>query len=141
AELTFDAPRRLGLMHGDAHPGNFMLLPDGRMGIIDFGAVAPMPGGFPIELGMTIRLAREKNYDLLLPTMEKAGLIQRGRQVSVREIDEMLRQYVEPIQVEVFNYTRKWLQKMTVSQIDRSVAQISTARQMDPPAKLAIPMR
>lgn len=83
AELTFDAPRRLGLMHGDAHPGNFMLLPDGRMGIIDFGAVAPMPGGFPIELGMTIRLAREKNYDLLLPTMEKAGLIQRGRQVSV----------------------------------------------------------
>lgn len=80
AELTFDAPRRLGLMHGDAHPGNFMLLPDGRMGIIDFGAVAPMPGGFPIELGMTIRLAREKNYDLLLPTMEKAGLIQRGRQ-------------------------------------------------------------
>lgn len=73
AELTFDAPRRLGLMHGDAHPGNFMLLPDGRMGIIDFGAVAPMPGGFPIELGMTIRLAREKNYDLLLPTMEKAG--------------------------------------------------------------------
>lgn len=141
AELTFDAPRRLGLMHGDAHPGNFMLLPDGRMGIIDFGAVAPMPGGFPIELGMTIRLAREKNYDLLLPTMEKAGLIQRGRQVSVREIDEMLRQYVEPIQVEVFHYTRKWLQKMTVSQIDRSVAQIRTARQMDLPAKLAIPMR
>lgn len=98
-------------------------------------------GGFPIELGMTIRLAREKNYDLLLPTMEKAGLIQRGRQVSVREIDEMLRQYVEPIQVEVFHYTRKWLQKMTVSQIDRSVAQIRTARQMDLPAKLAIPMR
>ena len=32
-ELTFDAPRRLGLLHGDAHPGNFMLLPerpDGR---------------------------------------------------------------------------------------------------------------
>ncbi|MEQ0635383.1 AarF/ABC1/UbiB kinase family protein, partial [Mycobacterium tuberculosis] len=72
---------------------------------------------------------------------EKAGLIQRGRQVSVREIDEMLRQYVEPIQVEVFHYTRKWLQKMTVSQIDRSVAQIRTARQMDLPAKLAIPMR
>src|SRR6201991_2510283 len=62
-ELTFDAPRRLQMMHGDAHPGNFMLMPDGRMGVIDFGAVAPLPGGFPIELGMTIRLAREKNYD------------------------------------------------------------------------------
>ena len=28
-ELTFDAPARLGLMHGDAHPGNFMLRDDG----------------------------------------------------------------------------------------------------------------
>ena len=95
-ELTFDAPRRLGMMHGDAHPGNFMLLPDGRMGVIDFGAVAPLPDGLPIELGMGIRLARDKNYDLLMPTMEKAGFIQRGQQVSVREIDDMLRQYVEP---------------------------------------------
>ncbi|HZE17295.1 MAG TPA: AarF/UbiB family protein, partial [Mycobacterium sp.] len=141
AELTFDAPRRLEMMHGDAHPGNFMLLPDGRMGVIDFGAVAPLPGGFPIELGMAIRLARDKNYDLLLPTMEKAGFIQKGQQVSVRDIDEMLRQYVEPIQVEVFHYTRKWLQKMTTVQIDRSVSQIRTARQLDLPAKLAIPMR
>jgi predicted unusual protein kinase regulating ubiquinone biosynthesis (AarF/ABC1/UbiB family) len=140
-ELTFDAPRRLGMMHGDAHPGNFMLLPDGRMGVIDFGAVAPLPGGFPIELGMIMRLAREKNYDLLLPTMEKAGFIQKGQQVSVRDIDEMLRQHVEPIQVEVFHYTRKWLQRMTYSQIDRSVSQIRTARQMDLPVKLAIPMR
>ena len=90
---------------------------------------------------MTIRLARDKNYDLLLPTMEKAGFIQRGQQVSVREIDEMLRQYVEPIEVEVFHYTRKWLQRMTAGQIDRSVAQIKTARQMDLPPKLAMPMR
>ena len=140
-ELTFDAPQRLGLMHGDAHPGNFMLLPDGRMAVIDFGAVAPLPGGLPIELGMTIRLARDKNYDLLMPTMEKAGLIQRGQQVSVREIDEMLRQYVEPIEVEAFHYTRKWLQRATAIQIDRSVAQIRAARQMDLPAKLAIPLR
>lgn len=141
AELTFDAPRRLEMMHGDAHPGNFMLMPDGRLGVIDFGAVAPLPGGFPIELGMTIRLAREANYDLLLPTMERAGFIQRGRQVSVRDIDEMLRQYVEPVEVEVFHYTRKWLQRMTTRQIDRSVAQIRTARQLDLPAKLAIPLR
>src|ERR1700744_4049684 len=140
-ELTFDAPRRLEMMHGDAHPGNFMLLPDGRMGVIDFGAVAPLPGGFPIELGMTIRLAREKNYYLLLPTMEKAGFIQKGQQVSVRDIDEMLGQYVQPVEVEVFHYTRKWLQKMTTIQIDRSVSQIKTARQMDLPPKLAIPMR
>ena len=140
-ELTFDAPRRLEMMHGDAHPGNFMLLPDGRMGVIDFGAVAPLPGGFPIELGMTIRLAREKKYDLLLPTMEKVGFIQKGQQVSVRDIDEMLCQLVQPVEVEVFHYTRKWLQKMTISHMDPSVSQIKTARQMDLPPKLVIPLR
>ena len=30
AELTYSAPKRLEMMHGDAHPGNFMLMADGR---------------------------------------------------------------------------------------------------------------
>jgi predicted unusual protein kinase regulating ubiquinone biosynthesis (AarF/ABC1/UbiB family) len=141
AELTYGAPHRVEMMHGDAHPGNFMLMDDGRMGVIDFGAVAPLPGGFPIELGMALRYAVHKNYGMLLPTLEKAGFIQKGEQVSIREIDDMLRQYVEPVEVEVFHYTRKWLQKMTAVNVDRSVAQIRTARQLDLPPKLAMPMR
>jgi predicted unusual protein kinase regulating ubiquinone biosynthesis (AarF/ABC1/UbiB family) len=140
-ELTYDAPRRIELMHGDAHPGNFMLLPGDKLGVLDFGAVAPMPGGIPVELGLTVRYALEKDYDKLLPTMEKIGFIQRGQQVSPREIDEMLRQYVEPLEVEVFHYTRKWLQKMAAANMEISVDTIKTARQMDIPAKLAIPMR
>ena len=142
-ELTYDAPRRLEMMHGDAHPGNFMLLPDDKMGVIDFGAVAPMPGGLPIELGEAVRYAIAKDYDRLLPTMEKVGFIQKGEQVSHREIDDMLRQYVDPFEVEVFHYTRKWLQRMTVMNMtpDRAAGQLKAARQMDIPAKLAIPMR
>jgi predicted unusual protein kinase regulating ubiquinone biosynthesis (AarF/ABC1/UbiB family) len=140
-ELTHDAPGRLGMMHGDAHPGNFMLMTGNRMGVIDFGAVAPLPDGLPIELGLTLRYAMNKDYEQLLLTMERAGFIQKGEQVSTREIDDMLQQYVEPVEVEVFHYTRKWLQKMTAVNMDRSVAQIKTARQMDIPPKLAIPMR
>lgn len=140
-ELTFDAPARVGMMHGDAHPGNFMLLPDGRMAVIDFGAVAPMPDGWPIELGMTIRLARDKDYDQLLPTMARIGFIQKGEDVPTTEIDDMLRQYVEPMEVDTFHYTRKWLQQMVKVDMDRSVQQLKAARQMDLPAKLAIPMR
>lgn len=140
-EFTFDAPRRTEMVHGDAHPGNFMLLPDGRLGVIDFGAVGPLPGGYPIELGMCIRLAQEQNYDLLLPTMEKAGFIHSGHEVSVENVDEMLRQYVEPIEVEVFHYTRQWLRTMAGRQFDRGVAQVKAARQMDLPPRLIIPMR
>lgn len=140
-ELTFGAPKRLDMMHGDAHPGNFMLLPDGRMGVIDFGAVAPLPGGFPVALGQTIRLARDKNYAEALPAMEAAGFIQKGQQVSADEVDDMLRQYVQPIEVDVFHYNRRWLQKMAAGQMDNSVAQIKMARQLDLPAQLAIPLR
>ncbi|WP_041788054.1 macrolide-binding ATPase MABP-1 [Mycolicibacterium gilvum] len=140
-EFCDDAPTRLEMVHGDAHPGNFMLLPGDKMGVIDFGAVAPMPGGWPIELGQMLRYAVDKNYDKLLPTMEKVGFIQKGQTVSTREIDDMLKQYVEPLEVEVFHYTRRWLQKMTTLELDKAAGQIKAARQMDIPPKLAIPMR
>ncbi|CAN5453580.1 AarF/ABC1/UbiB kinase family protein [soil metagenome] len=140
-ELTDDAPRRLELMHGDAHPGNFMLMDGDKMGVIDFGAVAPLPGGMPVELGSLLRYAVDKNYDKLLPTMERIGFIQKGEKVSPIDIDDMLKQYVQPLEVEVFHYNRKWLQKMASVDFDRAAGQIKTARQMNIPPKLAIPMR
>ncbi|WP_019629729.1 ABC1 kinase family protein [Actinomadura atramentaria] len=39
----FAGPGRCGLMHGDPSPGNARLLPDGRLGVLDFGACAPVP--------------------------------------------------------------------------------------------------
>ena len=140
-ELTFDAPARVGMMHGDAHPGNFMLTDDGKMVVIDFGAVAPLPDGLPPEMGMMIRLARDKNYDELLPAMEKVGFIRAGEEVLIESIDEMLAQYVEPVQVPVFHYTRKWLQRHAQSNMERAPQQLKMARQMDLPASLAIPLR
>ncbi|MCB0927708.1 MAG: AarF/UbiB family protein [Mycolicibacterium insubricum] len=142
-ELTDDAPRRVEMLHGDPHPGNFMLLPGNKMAIIDFGAVAPLPGGMPRELGQTLRYAVDKNYDRLLPTMEKAGFIQAGEsaKVSVEDIDEMLRQYVEPLEVPVFHYNRKWLQRMAAVDFEKAPGQLRTARQMAIPPKLIIPMR
>lgn len=140
-ELTFDAPARIGLMHGDAHPGNFMLREDGKLVVIDFGAVAPLPDGLPIEMGMMIRLARDRNYDMLLPTMEKVGFVRPGEQISIEDIDDMLAQYVEPVQVPVFHYTRKWLQRHAASNMNRAPQNIKVARQMDLPAQLAIPLR
>ena len=76
-ELTYDAPRRLEMMHGDAHPGNFMLLPDDKMGVIDFGAVAPLPGGIPVEIGLATRYALNEDYDNLLTAMQRSGSSRR----------------------------------------------------------------
>jgi predicted unusual protein kinase regulating ubiquinone biosynthesis (AarF/ABC1/UbiB family) len=140
-ELTFDAPARVGMMHGDAHPGKFMLLADGRMAVIDFGAVAPLPDGLPVELGMMIRLAQHREYDLLLPAMEKVGFVRPGEQVSIEAVDEIMAQHVEPVAVPVFHYTRKWLQGHAQANMERAPQQLKVARQMDLPAALAIPLR
>ena len=140
-ELTFDAPARVGMMHGDAHPGNFMLTKDGKMVVIDFGAVAPLPDGLPPEMGQMIRLAKDKNYDELLPAMERVGFIRAGEEVSIEAVDEMLAQYVEPVEVPVFHYTRKWLQRHAQSNMERAPQQLKMARQMDLPVSLAIPLR
>ena len=60
-----------GWMHADLHPGNFLLLPGGRLGMLDFGAAAATPGGIPAPFGQlgaavlagdgpaAIRLARQ----------------------------------------------------------------------------------
>jgi len=45
-----------GEIHADTHPGNFLLTPEGKLGIIDFGCVKKFPADF------------FKNYLRLLPT-------------------------------------------------------------------------
>ena len=111
------------------------------MGVIDFGAVAPMPGGWPVELGQLLRYGVDKDYDNCCPRWRRSGSSRRAEQVSTREIDDMLKQYVEPLEVPVFHYTRKWLQRMATLELDMAAGQIKAARQMDIPPKLAIPMR
>ena len=41
------SPARAGWLHADPHPGNFRVTPDGRLGVLDFGAVVAMPQGLP----------------------------------------------------------------------------------------------
>ena len=34
------------LVHADPHPGNFLILPDGRLGVLDFGATRLLSNTF-----------------------------------------------------------------------------------------------
>ena len=44
AEFHYSSPARVGLLHADPHPGNFQLLARRPAVVIDFGAVARLPG-------------------------------------------------------------------------------------------------
>src|SRR5262249_59113341 len=53
--LLFSGPARAGLLHADPHPGNFRLLDDGRLGVLDFGAVGRLPDRLPPFFGRLLR--------------------------------------------------------------------------------------
>ncbi|MFD7539230.1 ABC1 kinase family protein [Streptomyces sp. NPDC059819] len=62
ARFLFCGPERAGYLHADPHPGSFRMLADGRLGVIDFGAVKHLPDGFPSSLGTLSRLAQRGDW-------------------------------------------------------------------------------
>ena len=60
ATLHYSAPERARMLHADPHPGNFRILDDGRLGVVDFGAVARLPQGSPPAMGRLLRYTVEQ---------------------------------------------------------------------------------
>ena len=79
ATLHFSAPARAGLLHADPHPGNFRLLDDGRLGVLDFGAVARLPGGHPEPIGRLTRLALAGDAEAVLDGLRAEGFVRKRR--------------------------------------------------------------
>lgn len=137
----FSAPETVGLLHGDPHPGNFMMLPDGKLAVIDYGACAPMPGGFPEILGRMLALAVDERYDELTELMYANGWVLPGRTVSHQEIADYLRPFSDPIRTDSFHFTRRWMQRVAGKATDLSSAEMKTARALQLPAEYVMIFR
>jgi predicted unusual protein kinase regulating ubiquinone biosynthesis (AarF/ABC1/UbiB family) len=109
ALLHFSAPPRAGLLHADPHPGNFRMLADGRLGVLDFGAVARTPDGLPEPIGRLTRLALAGDAEGVLDGLRQEGFVKPGADIDARAILEYLRPILEPIAAEEFRFTRSWL--------------------------------
>ncbi|BCJ42795.1 ABC transporter ATP-binding protein [Actinoplanes ianthinogenes] len=109
AILHFSAPAMAGLLHADPHPGNFRILPDGRLGVIDFGAVARLPEGHPEPIGRLVRLALDGDADAVADGLRDEGFIKRDEQIDAAAVLAFLRPMIEPVAVERFRFTRSWL--------------------------------
>ena len=116
ARFLFSGPSRTGMLHADPHPGNFRILPDpdgspGRLGILDFGAVARLESaGLPEAMGRLIRIAGEREPDALVDGLREEGFIKDNVTVDPELLLEYLSPFVEPTQVERFQFSREWLQ-------------------------------
>ncbi len=109
ALLHYSAPQRASLLHADPHPGNFRLCEDGRLGVVDFGAVARLPGGSPEPLGRMTRFALNRDSDALMAEMYRHGFIRPGLEVDPDQVMDYLCPIIEPLSVERFTFTREWM--------------------------------
>jgi predicted unusual protein kinase regulating ubiquinone biosynthesis (AarF/ABC1/UbiB family) len=103
------SPRRVGLLHTDPHPGNFRLLPDGRMGVLDFGSVLMMPGGLPPTFGGLIRAMTATDPAEVERQLRAGGFIAPDASLEVEKLIDYLSPFSEPARHQVFTFSRAWL--------------------------------
>jgi predicted unusual protein kinase regulating ubiquinone biosynthesis (AarF/ABC1/UbiB family) len=111
SEFHYSAPARVGLLHADPHPGNFQLLDDGRLLVIDYGAVARLPEGLPRPLSEMTRLALQERPDDLIALLRSEGFVLPGSRTTGEDAMAYLAPFAEPLRYEVFRFNRPWLQR------------------------------
>ncbi|MEV6526763.1 AarF/ABC1/UbiB kinase family protein [Longispora sp. NPDC051575] len=107
--LHFSGPTRAGLLHADPHPGNFRLLDDGRLGVLDFGACARLPEGHPEPLGRLTRLALAGDADAVLAGLRGEGFVKPNVDVDAEAVLEYVLPMLAPIAEDEFQFSRAWL--------------------------------
>ena len=109
--FLFSGPARAGLLHADPHPGNFRLLDDGRLGVLDFGAVDRLPDGLPPFFGRLLLIMHEENTDIeeVERELRAHGFLRPGISVDLDALHAFLAPMAEPSKVDSFKFSREWL--------------------------------
>ncbi len=125
--FLFSGPERAGLLHADPHPGNFRLLEDGRLGVLDFGAVDRLPGGLPPFFGRLLRLMHEDDPDIEIVERELRanGFLRPGIDVDLEALQAFLAPLAEPSKVDCFKFSREWLRGEAARVTDLRASNIS----------------
>lgn len=138
-ELHFSAPARVGLLHADPHPGNYLLSGDGRLAVIDFGSIARLPDGSPPIIGRVSRLALERRADEVLAALRNEGFVPDGYDPEPEALMDYVAPFVEPLRHKTFHFTRSWMQQQASRTADLSSSESKIARHLNlPPSYLMI---
>jgi predicted unusual protein kinase regulating ubiquinone biosynthesis (AarF/ABC1/UbiB family) len=113
-EFLLVGPQRVGLLHADPHPGNFRMLADGRLGILDFGAVNRLPDGLPLEMGQLLTLALAGDAEALLKGLRNNGFVKTSIDIDAKALLTFLEPFIEPLRTDTFTFKRAWLRSLTL---------------------------
>ncbi len=136
--FLFSGPARVGLLHADPHPGNFRLLADGRLGVLDFGAVDRLPDGFPPFFGKLLRLMHtDGDLEEVEDELRAHGFLREGVSVDLAALRAFLAPLAEPSKVDSFKFSREWLRNEATRFTD--LRSSSIARRLNlPPSYILI---
>ena len=109
-KFTLLNPERLGLVHGDPHPGNFRISPDGaQLTVLDFGAVGEEDGF--TELFALAALALQSGEPAAMTSAHERWM-RKGwldPSVDVTRFSELLSTETSPLSKRNFRFTRDWM--------------------------------
>jgi len=137
--FLFAGPSRAGMLHADPHPGNFRIMPDGRLGVVDFGAVARLPEGLPLSMGRLVRHAVDGDYERVIDGLREEGFLKARSDLSADTIARYIGPFVEPARVERFSFSREWMREQTLRVSAPTAEGMGTAMKINlPPQYLLI---
>ncbi|MFZ0529488.1 MAG: AarF/ABC1/UbiB kinase family protein, partial [Propionicimonas sp.] len=106
--FLFAGPSLAGILHGDPHPGNFLVMADGRLAVVDFGLVSRLPDGLPPSMGRLIRHAVDGRAGEMVAGLAEEGFVDES--IDGDALLDYLAPFVEPASVENFAFNREWAQ-------------------------------
>ncbi|KYO51593.1 2-polyprenylphenol 6-hydroxylase [Tistrella mobilis] len=75
ARVFFLQVFRDGFFHGDMHPGNLFILPDGRIAVVDFGIMGRLDRQSRLYLAEMLRAFLTRDYDAVADVHFAAGFV------------------------------------------------------------------
>jgi predicted unusual protein kinase regulating ubiquinone biosynthesis (AarF/ABC1/UbiB family) len=111
ARFLLSGPARAGLLHADPHPGNYRIHDDGRLVVLDYGAVNRLPDGLPPAIGPLGRLALQGRGDEVLAGLRELGFVPDDLEVDPDAIMDYVVPLLEPIAADHFHFNRRWLRR------------------------------
>lgn len=139
ATLHFSSPNRVGLLHSDPHPGNFQFTADGRLAVLDFGAVAQLPHGAPPIIGEVSRLALDGDSAAVIARLRAAGFIRDNYDPDPEALLAVVAPFTEPLRHTTFHFDRSWMQRQAATMTNLSSGEVKLARHLTlPPEYLLI---
>ena len=131
--FLFSGPQRTGLLHADPHPGNFRMLDDGRLGVLDFGAVDHLPDGFPPAIGRLLRIMHDDgDISAAERELREQGFLKEGVNVDGEALRAFLAPLAEPSKTETFKFSRAWLRGEAVRVTDPRTSNLGRRLNLPP---------